>query len=72
MTPFQGLLSPHAEPVGEAEIISVPELARRIDISKESAYKAVRRGEVPGAFVVGRLVRVNWTAFIQATGSSAA
>jgi predicted DNA-binding transcriptional regulator AlpA len=72
MTQLQSRSTPDPEPVTEAEIISVPEWARRIDISKESAYKAVRRGEVPGAFVVGRLVRVNWTAFIQATGSSAA
>jgi excisionase family DNA binding protein len=72
MTPSQSRSTSDAEPGTEAEIISVPELARRINISKESAYKAVRRGEVPGAFTVGRLMRVNGTAFIKATGISAA
>jgi predicted DNA-binding transcriptional regulator AlpA len=72
MTQLQSRSAPDAEPVTEAEITSVPEWARRIGISKESAYKAVRRDEVPGAFTVGRLVRVNWTAFIKSTGTSAA
>ena len=71
MTSLHTRSTPDSEPVTEAEIISVPELARRIDVSKESAYKAIRRGEIPGAFSVGRLMRVNWTAFIKSTGSSA-
>jgi excisionase family DNA binding protein len=72
MTSLHTRSTPDAEPATEAEIISVPELARRIDISKESAYKAIRRGDIPCAFTVGRLTRVNWTAFIKSTGTSAA
>jgi excisionase family DNA binding protein len=56
--------------VAEPEIITVPEWARRVACSKETAYKAARRGEIPGCFGIGRLLRVNWTAFIRATDPS--
>jgi hypothetical protein len=52
----------------EPEFISVPELARRLGISAESAYKAARLGDIPGCFSIGRLYRVNWPVFVQATG----
>jgi hypothetical protein len=52
----------------EPEFISVPEWARRLGISAESAYKAARLGDIPGCFSIGRLYRVNWPVFVKATG----
>ena len=57
--------------MGEPEIISIPEFARRVGCSKETAYKSARRGEVPGTFGIGRLLRVNWSAFVRSTEVSA-
>lgn len=48
----------------DTEFISVPEWGRRVGVSKDSAYKAARRGSIPGCFVIGRLYRVNWPAFL--------
>ena len=50
------------------EFISVPEWARRMDICNDSAYKAVRLGQIPGCFAIGRLYRVNWSAFVERSG----
>lgn len=47
------------------EFISIPEWARRLGLSKDSAYKAARMGQIPGCFAVGRLYRVNWSAFVE-------
>ncbi len=53
----------------EPEFISIPEWARRIGISSESGYKAARLGQIPGCFSVGRLYRVNWPVFVDATST---
>lgn len=58
------------ESIDEMEFISVPEWGRRLGVSKEAAYAAGRRNEIPGLFRIGRLVRVNWRAFMTATGRS--
>ncbi len=50
------------------KFISVPEWGRRLGISKDSAYKAARLGQIPGCFAIGRLYRVNWSAFLQRSG----
>ena len=50
------------------EFISIPEWARRLGISKETAYKSARMGQIPGCFAVGRLYRVNWPAFVERSG----
>jgi hypothetical protein len=50
------------------EFISIPEWGRRLGISKDSAYKAARLGQIPGCFAIGRLYRVNWSAFVQRSG----
>ena len=47
------------------EYISIPEWGRRLGISKDSAYKAARLGQIPGCFSIGRLYRVNWSAFVE-------
>jgi hypothetical protein len=49
------------------EFISTPEWGRRLGISKDSAYKPARLGQIPGCFAVGRLHRVNWSAFVERT-----
>jgi len=49
------------------EFISIPEWARRLGISPESAYKQARLGQIPGCFSIGRLYRVNWPVFVEAT-----
>jgi hypothetical protein len=51
-----------------AEFISIPEWARRLGISADSAYKAARLGQIPGCFAIGRLYRVNWTVFLRRAG----
>ena len=53
------------------EFISIPEWSRRMGISKDSAYKAARLGEIPGCFSIGRLWRVNWTAFVELSAVAA-
>jgi excisionase family DNA binding protein len=57
--------------MSEPQFITVPELARRLGRSKESIYQACRRHEIPGAFLVGRIWRVNWSAFVAATALAA-
>ena len=39
-----------------------------IGLSKDSADKAARLGQFPGGFSVGRLYRVNWSAFVERSG----
>jgi predicted DNA-binding transcriptional regulator AlpA len=60
-----------ASQVPEAEFISVHEFAVRIGVSKQSAYRAIERNEVPGVFKLGRRVTVNWTAFVAKTYEAA-
>lgn len=51
------------------EFIDVSEWAERVGISRASAYRAVRRGEIPGAFSVGTRIRINWTTWLRVTGA---
>ena len=50
------------------EFIGIPEWSRRVGVSKDSAYKAARLGQIPGCFAIGRLYRVNWLAFVERSG----
>jgi excisionase family DNA binding protein len=43
----------------DPNVISVPEAARLLCISKDLAYDLARRGELPGAFQLGRRWRVS-------------
>lgn len=49
------------------EFISIPEWCKRVGCSLDSGYRAARRNEIAGMFRIGRLVRVNWSAFVSAT-----
>jgi excisionase family DNA binding protein len=46
-------------PRGDPHVVSVPEAARLLGISKDLAYDLARRGELPGAFQLGRRWRVS-------------
>ncbi len=51
----------------KVEFVSIPEWCRRVGCSLDSGYRAARRDEIPGLFRIGRLKRVNWDAFVDAT-----
>lgn len=53
--------------VTETEFISIPQWCRRVGCAPDSGYRAARRDEIPGLFRIGRLMRVNWPAFVEAT-----
>ena len=44
---------------GDPHVVSVPEAAALLGISKDLAYDLARRGELPGAFQLGRRWRVS-------------
>jgi hypothetical protein len=67
LRPVWPLRTPMPTSGADPEFISIPEWARRLGISAESGYKAARLGEIPGCFNVGRLYRVNWPVFVEAT-----
>jgi hypothetical protein len=56
-------------PPNYAEFIGVPEWCDRIGCSRDSGYRAARRGDIPGLFRVGKLMRINWPAFMAATAT---
>jgi len=51
----------------ETEWVTVPELAERIGIAKESAYRLARVGKLKGAVKMGRRYVVNYSAFVEAS-----
>jgi excisionase family DNA binding protein len=56
------------------EWLQVPDLAKRIGLSKEAVYRLARAGELPGAVKLGRRYVVNYTVFraaVRATSPSA-
>ena len=57
------------ETAAGAEFIGIPEWCRRVGCSRESGYRAARRDEIPGLFRIGRLKRVNWSVFLDATAN---
>jgi excisionase family DNA binding protein len=50
---------PHGWVGTDPHVVSVPEAARLLGISKDLAYNLARRGELPGAFQLGRRWRVS-------------
>jgi predicted DNA-binding transcriptional regulator AlpA len=51
------------------EFVSIPEWSRRVDCSRDTGYRLARRGEIPGQFRIGTLLRVNWDVFVRSTES---
>jgi hypothetical protein len=54
-------------PTDQPEFIGIPEWCRRVGCSLDSGYRAARRDQITGLFRIGRLMRVNWDAFVGAT-----
>jgi excisionase family DNA binding protein len=46
------------------EVITVPELAALLRVSKPTAYAAVKRGEIPGLIKIGNCLRLNRAAVL--------
>lgn len=59
-------------PSDAVEFIGIPEWCRRVGCSLDSGYRAARRGDIPGLFRVGKLMRINWPAFTAATAETPA
>lgn len=55
---------------GGVEFVSVPEWCRRVGCSLDAGYRAARRNEIAGLFRIGRLMRINWGAFVAATSGA--
>ena len=53
----------------DAEWITIPELARRIGLSKEAVYRLARVNSIPGMVKMGRRVIVNYVAFCAASNA---
>jgi excisionase family DNA binding protein len=53
--------------VGAIEWVSIPELAVRIGMAKESVYRLARAGRLRGAVKMGRRYVVNYSAFVEAS-----
>ncbi len=56
--------------IADIEIISVPEWCRRVGCSLDAGYRAARAREIAGMFRIGRLMRINWSAFVAATSAN--
>jgi hypothetical protein len=54
------------------EFISVPEWCKRVGCSLDAGYGAARRDQIAGLFRIGKLMRINWQAFVAATFTSGA
>lgn len=50
--------------------ITVPQLAQRLGRSSAFVYRACKRGEIPGAFLIGRSWQINLEAFEEATATA--
>jgi predicted DNA-binding transcriptional regulator AlpA len=51
------------------EFVSIPVWCRRVDCSRDTGYRLARRGQIPGQFRIGTLLRVNWDVFVRSTES---
>lgn len=56
-----------ADRLQQIEWVSVPELARRVGVAKESVYRLARAGQLRGAVKMGRRYVVNYSAFVEAS-----
>jgi predicted DNA-binding transcriptional regulator AlpA len=53
----------------EVEWINIPELARRIGLSKEAVYRLARTNSIPGMVRMGRRLVINYSFFVTASVS---
>lgn len=47
----------------ESDVITVSEVAQRLDMDTKAVYRALSRGEIPGALRVGRAFRISRRVF---------
>jgi excisionase family DNA binding protein len=47
----------------EIDVLTITEVARRLRVSRNSAYELARLGRIPGVLRLGRTIRVSRTAF---------
>ena len=52
---------------GDIEWVSIPQLAQRLGMAKESVYRLARAGQLRGAVKMGRRYVVNYSAFVEAS-----
>ncbi len=52
---------------GNIEWVSIPQLAERLGMAKESIYRLARAGQLRGAVKMGRRYVVNYSAFVEAS-----
>jgi excisionase family DNA binding protein len=52
-------------PTTARAFLTVPELAELLRISRNAAYLAIERGEVPGVVRIGRTIRIRRSAVVQ-------
>jgi excisionase family DNA binding protein len=52
---------------GDIEWVSIPQLAERLGLAKESVYRLARAGQLRGAVKMGRRYVVNYSAFVEAS-----
>ncbi len=57
------------EHMNDSPVITVAEAAAILRISRNSAYEAVRRGEIP-SIRIGRLLRIPRTAILKMVGAA--
>lgn len=53
----------------QIEWIDIPELARRIGLSKEAVYRLARTDSIPGMVRMGRRLVINYSFFVTASAS---
>lgn len=63
--PTAGAAVSRPTPRLDAEWIPIPELARRINMSKEAVCRLARVGQLPGAIQMGRRYVVNYHADVE-------
>jgi excisionase family DNA binding protein len=57
-----------SEPISPSiEFITVPEFARRVGVARETAYRLVKRQEVPGTVKLGQNIRIRWDLWLRAS-----
>jgi len=62
--PIDAVTTGHTDVI---EFISVADWCKRVGCSLDAGYRAARRDEIPGLFRIGRLMRINWLAFVAST-----
>ena len=58
-------MSPRKQKPPEPEWISVPELAKRIGMSTEGAYRQARINAIPGQIRMGKRYLIDYTEFLK-------